>query len=334
MALHFNTDGTGNTAIGAGTLLHNTIGTTNTATGVNALNSNTTGGYNSALGMGALLDNTTGSNNTAIGYWAGLNNNGSGNVFIGYKSGLNASGASNQLYIANAGGVPLIYGDFSSDRVGINTATPAASLDVNGTAMFTTGGSGGPLTIGTPQGQTGICIGQTHRADIRFNDNYLLIGARVNTSPPDIVDSIIIHPYDVGGAKVGIGSDPGSSSPYKLDVAGSVHATSFPSSSDARFKSNVHQLVGVLDKLRMVRGVSFEWNELYNSLGRSTGRKELGLIAQEIEKVFPELVTRWGDEDYRAVDYGRFTAVLLEAIKEQQSEIESLKKDIAEIKAR
>ena len=90
--------------------------------------------------------------------------------------------------------------------------------------------------------------------------------------------------------EVGIGtSTPG----YKLDVAGVCHASSFPTSSDSRFKENVEQLTGVLDKLEQVRGVAFDWNERYEALGRSTGHREIGVIAQEVEAVFPELVTTW-----------------------------------------
>ena len=47
------------------------------------------------------------------------------------------------------------------------------------------------------------------------------------------------------------------------------------------------QLTGVLDRLETIRGVSFEWNELYGSLGRATGHKEIGVVAQKVEEVFP-----------------------------------------------
>lgn len=69
--------------------------------------------------------------------------------------------------------------------------------------------------------------------------------------------------------------------------------------------------------------MSFEWNDLYASLGRATPGVQIGVIAQELEKQFPELVTRWGD-DYRGVQYDRLSAVLLEAVKEQQKTIEDL----------
>ncbi len=119
---------------------------------------------------------------------------------------------------------------------------------------------------------------------------------------------------------------------FALDAAGSIHATSFPVSSDFRLKENVRPLTNVLDKLEKVRGVSFDWNETYEELGRSSGHREIGVIAQEVESVFPELVTKWGEKDYRAVDYGRMTAVLIEAVKEQQKQIEKLAKEIEKLK--
>ena len=125
--------------------------------------------------------------------------------------------------------------------------------------------------------------------------------------------------------RVGIGTlTPG----YTLDVAGPAHASSFPTSSDARLKENVVQLDNVLEKLEKIRGVSFEWNAVYESLGRSTGHREIGVIAQDVEAQFPELVTEWGEEHYKAVDYGRLTGVLIEAIKELRAENRALRKRI------
>jgi len=128
---------------------------------------------------------------------------------------------------------------------------------------------------------------------------------------------------DFSADRVGIATTtPG----FTLDVAGPVGATSFVNTSDERLKKNVTQLSNVLEKLERIRGVSFEWNEVYESLGRSSGRKEIGVIAQEVEAQFPELVTVWGEENYRAVDYGKLTGVLIEAIKELRAENKALKK--------
>lgn len=104
--------------------------------------------------------------------------------------------------------------------------------------------------------------------------------------------------------------------------------------SDARFKTNVMPLAGVLDRLEQVHGVSFEWNDLYRSLGyQPDGTKQIGVIAQELETVFPELVSSSGSEGYRAVDYLKLNAVLLEAIKELKTEHDALEQRVIELEA-
>jgi len=137
-ALSTNTTGGFNTASGSRALGFSTTGSNNTAIGASALGLSTTGNNNTAVGQAALGSSTTGARNTVIGFLAGNNNlTGNGNVFLGHKAGLNELG-SNKLYIGNKA-VPLIYGNFTSKRVGIGTVAPTAMLSVNGTANNTTG---------------------------------------------------------------------------------------------------------------------------------------------------------------------------------------------------
>lgn len=104
---------------------------------------------------------------------------------------------------------------------------------------------------------------------------------------------------------------------------------SLQENSDIRLKSNIVTLSNVLDKVKTLRGVSFEWND-----GRKpAGRKEIGLIAQEVEQSFPELVGT-DDQGYKSLSYDKFSAVLLEAIKEQQAQIERLQQEVAGLKGR
>jgi hypothetical protein len=135
---------------------------------------------------------------------------------------------------------------------------------------------------------------------------------------------------DITTGNVGMGIQTAAPA-AKLDVGGSVHASAFPTSSDERFKTNVQPLTNVLEKLVKVRGVTFEWNELYESMGRSTHRREIGVIAQELEPNFPELVSTWDAEGHRAVDYGRMTAVLLEAVKELKAQNDALQARIEKL---
>jgi hypothetical protein len=83
---------------------------------------------------------------------------------------------------------------------------------------------------------------------------------------------------------------------YTIDSAGMVHATSFPTSSDDRLKKDVAQLDGVLDKLMKIRGVSFRWREdhgTHRDYTKDSHRErtdlQLGVVAQDVEKMFPEL---------------------------------------------
>jgi hypothetical protein len=140
------------------------------------------------------------------------------------------------------------------------------------------------------------------------------------------------------GGSVGIGKpDP----EQKLHVAGNVevdgnlHADGVVAAdggivqpSDTRLKTNILPLTQVLEKLDQIRGVSFEWNGLHQSAHRDTSGRHIGVIAQDVEAVFPELVTSWEPEGYKAVDYGKLSAVLLEAVKELKREQERLQERV------
>lgn len=93
-------------------------------------------------------------------------------------------------------------------------------------------------------------------------------------------------------------------------------------SSDKRLKDNILKIDSPLEKLSKINGVTFDWNN--NQQVYPVGKKDLGVIAQEVEDVLPELVeTR--DTGYKAVKYEKLTPLLIEAIKEQQLQIEEQK---------
>lgn len=94
-------------------------------------------------------------------------------------------------------------------------------------------------------------------------------------------------------------------------------------SSDERLKENISELSGSVDKINQIRGVEFDWIPK-EGVHENEGH-DIGVIAQEIEKVFPEIVqTR--ENGYKAVKYDKLTAVLISAIKELKAEIDDLKK--------
>ena len=92
-------------------------------------------------------------------------------------------------------------------------------------------------------------------------------------------------------------------------------------SSDERLKKNITDISGALDKVSSIRGVEYEWN---TDLQDTYNGSDVGVIAQEIEKVLPAAVID-RDNGYKAVKYERIIPLLIEAIKDLKKEIELLK---------
>lgn len=107
-----------------------------------------------------------------------------------------------------------------------------------------------------------------------------------------------------------------------------------PTLSDERFKTNVEPITDVLPRLERIRPVSFDWNEKHASLGVYTDRREIGVIAQNVQEVFPELVSEWGGEEgFLAVNYVSFAPILIEAVHELKAEIAALESRLAALEA-
>jgi hypothetical protein len=103
--------------------------------------------------------------------------------------------------------------------------------------------------------------------------------------------------------------------------SGTVNAANFNTTSDATLKTNVETLTGSLDAVKSLRGVSFDWIE--------NGNSEVGVIAQEVEAVLPDVVST-NDQGIKSVKYGNMVALLIEAMKEQQLRIEALEAKLGE----
>ncbi len=97
--------------------------------------------------------------------------------------------------------------------------------------------------------------------------------------------------------------------------------------SDISLKDNITAIDNSLDLVRRLNGVHFTW--------KHDGKKSLGLIAQDVEKVLPEMVGEMASADGRTikgVKYAPMVGLLIEAIKDQQTQIDALKREIAELK--
>ena len=138
-----------------------------------------------------------------------------------------------------------------------------------------------------------------------------------SASPDD--DCFVI----ANSSKVGIGSDVPTE---KLDVAGNatvtgtVAAADFNSTSDIRLKTNIQPIEDPLAKVIQIEGVSFNW--------KKDNKPALGVIADQVEEILPELVQ---NADPKTVNYNGLIGLLIEAVKEQQTQIDSLKERISKL---
>jgi hypothetical protein len=338
------TTGLRNVASGSSSLVSNTTGNDNTASGVAALNFNTLGAQNTAVGEGALSANSTGSTNTAIGYDSGryaVNKNqttGSSNTFVGAFAGTGSSqgtnltnataiGAnaevdeSNALVLGSISGVNLAS---ASTNVGIGTTAPTVQLQVQGNDntgtgvqtltnnVSTSGNSFAVVATTSSAGVTnemvadGLGTGPLHTPSGYF-------GTYTNQPIGFITGNVERMLINTSGL-VGIGT---SAPTHIFQVAqglGNAFADGWSTYSSRRWKTNIQTLPNALAKVEQLRGVSYDL--------KGTGKHEIGVIAEEVGEVVPEVVSfEANGKDAQGVDYSRLTAVLIEAVKQQQKQI-------------
>jgi hypothetical protein len=143
--------------------------------------------------------------------------------------------------------------------------------------------------------------------------------------------------FTAGGTSgIGVyGSSMGSSgrgvqgSGLEYDFYAIGPGTNYGAASSIRWKKNITEIDNGLDKIMTLRGVCFDWDEEHG------GQHDMGFIAEEVGKVIPEIVAYEPDGVYATgIDYGAITPVLVQAIKEQQRQIEQLKAQIEELRKR
>ncbi|TAL58647.1 MAG: hypothetical protein EPN85_11080, partial [Bacteroidetes bacterium] len=322
-SLKQNMDGDGNTALGYRAMYNNISGNNNVAIGTNAFDGSNTGSNNIgigssamrgnnpsgweniALGSSALYNISTGGSNVAIGAGAGSNNStGSGNVFLGYQAGYNETG-SNKLYISNSSTTaPLIGGDFSTGKVGIGTSAPGAKLQIDGSPAaeafrVNTGvANGADLSIKYGGSNEIVSIGSWTNGGIQFYSTCCGY-----TNPAD--GSIKLYPR-TGNAT------------FKGAVTASCGVLAC---SDSRYKKNITELDGSLNKIKKINGYTYYWRTGEFPELSFNEQEQIGFIAQELELVFPQVVFT-DEKGFKTVDYAKITPVLAEAIKDQQKIIE------------
>lgn len=224
----------------------------------------------------------------------------------------------------------------TSGNVGIGTTGPSYPLQVNGDIYA----NGGWLRVSGNNGLYFQSYGggwyMTDSSWIRsYNGKYVYMAAGFDTGSPSGVGcggglgggymfqtcgSIYANGGYVYTNYAGIGSYLGYGGGWGIVTWGSIYSgNQVYAASDQRLKKNILPITGALDKVQRLNGVTFTW--------KKTGKKDIGVIAQNVEKVLPEIV-KAGPDGMKAVEYGNLTALLIEAIKEQQKEIKAQQKEI------
>jgi hypothetical protein len=116
---------------------------------------------------------------------------------------------------------------------------------------------------------------------------------------------------------------------YALSVFGNIWANGTTYASDERFKQNITAIASPLEKLLQINGVEYEMKTTAFSKNHFLVGRQMGLLAQNVEKIVPEAVHEI--DGYKGVDYARLVPLLIEGMKEQQQEIETLKKLVAHL---
>ena len=144
-----------------------------------------------------------------------------------------------------------------------------------------------------------------------------------------------IFKVDMQNSRVGIGTDNPNSELHvvgDVTIDGDLNVQGLVSSSDRRYKKDIMTVENALNKVLKLRGVNYYWRQKDFPNKKFDNKLELGLIAQEVESIIPEVVGESSD-GYKAVEYQKLVALLIEAIKEQQSIIDNQKEEMSDMRA-
>jgi hypothetical protein len=333
-ALFENTTGIQNTANGGQALSNNTSGLNNTATGFQALFSNTTGSFDTANGFGTLISNTTGSFNTATGSDAlfanrtGNDNTATGvgalnNNSMGSHNTANGSGALSQNTIGNdntaIGDAALLF-NATGDN---NTATGYQALmgnNINGHDNT----ANGVEALFNNSGSFNIALGSHAGSNLTTGDNNIDIGASGVAGESNTIRigkagvQKTAYMQGISGATVASG--------VTVIVGSNGHLGTVVSSE--RFKEAIKPMDKVSEAILALKPVTFRYKHELDP----QGIPQFGLVAEQVEKVNPDLVVRDADGKVNTVRYEAVNAMLLNEFLKAHSKVQTLEATTEQLK--
>lgn len=328
-----NTSGAENTFLGAGAGIANTTGARNVFTGRASGYNSTTGDDNIYIGYYAGFYSSTGrynvmigreagkgttsyassDNNVFLGYMAGYSNNGSdSNVFIGYQAGYANTTESSLVFIGYKAGDSNTTGSLNT-FIGYESGQANTTGD-NNTFLGYQAGYSNTTSTGS------IFLG--YQAGYNETSGNKLYIDNTNTSTPLIYGDFSTNVVGVFG-QLGVGGANATANigSYELYVDGQFYA----SGSSREYKKNIEELPSVLSQLKKLNPVKYDYKKEYRHFGKKlVSNYQIGLIAQDVEKVFPELAVLHNGE-VKNVDYEKLSVILLKGFQELTKDQEALK---------
>lgn len=259
--------------------------------------------------------------------------------------GFGALGMSLVRYASGAAQEERSYFFMDNGRFGLGTSNPFVKFHVHGDSFAVNSNAARGTDVGLFSGGN-ACVAIVSGSGGTFGANLML--REVNVAG-NYINGWSMGRRTTGGAgylnwTFGDNVD-GNGNPIKLTLStngdlaaeGVVTGTNIASPSSIRFKQNVVPMSDALDRLLLVQAVRFDWKPEY-AKSRRGHEHDFGFIAEELEKVFPEVVIRDESNEVVGVDYARMSAVNAGAVKELKSRfdarLESLERENAALRAR
>ena len=329
-ALNADTTGNYNTGLGGGALALNNADS-NTAVGAAALLLNTTGTENTATGTDALVHNASGSYNTAVGTFALFNSTGPGfNTAIGRKVLYNNTTGDQNTAVGTSGfgGGPAL---FNNTMGRFNTAVGGAALSTNTIGNDNTAIGAGALNDNV-NGNENTAVGLNALLN-NTGSNNVALGSNAGSVATTGSNNVYIG-YNIQGSagesnacyiKSIFGQTAAGGSAVFIDANSKLGT----STSSKRFKEDIKPMDKASDALFALKPVTFHYKKEIDPAGKS----QLGLVAEDVEKVNPDLVVRDKEGKAYSVRYDQVNAMLLNEFLKEHRTVQELKKEVAALTA-
>lgn len=340
-----NTSGGGNSFFGRDAGASNTTGGSNAFFGLSAGRSNTTASFNSFFGASAGGQNTTGAGNSFFGTFAGNDNvsgdfnsffgasaggdntTGESNAFFGNGSGFSNTTASNNSFFGTSAGNMNTTGaanTFVGKAAGVLNTTGGSNAFFGTDAGFNNKTGTGNTFVGRSAGQANtagvgnIVIGHQAGGNLVTGSNNIYVANAGGTDPESgtiRIGSALTH----NAAYIeGIFNSPVPGGiPVFVDPTGKLGTA--PSSR--RFKQDIHNMGSLSSRLMQLRPVTYLYRP--EMVPGADHTLQYGLIAEEVEKVYPEMVQHTADGQVLTVRYQMLNSMLLNEVQKQQQVIQS-----------